>query len=380
MDSPHRFGRAAGYRRLSGVLVMALVIVASCSSGEAGSGAPRETAGSGQPSTEATTGTSGRAPVGEAPASVAPASGLLASGRAVSPDPEGPSAELVTLQEEPYIGAAVYPRPDYEGNPWSQWGQGIALDDGRVLMGIGDHLGVDGNSYLFVYDPGARTVTRFASVLDALPHEPGEFGYGKIHSQMVDPGDGGVWFTTYYGTRRGLAYGGNYLGDVLFRIDKQTLELRPVSIPVPGHGIASLATDGAGHLFAEPVDPMVSDDIYPVGGTTVIDVTTGEAVSFPDDPGRDVFRDVMVGADGTAWFAGDDGGLFRYDPETAALDFSEGVLSASLRASTRPAADGTIYGVTEEPYSFFAFAPDGTVPRRPGQAPELCHITGSSAR
>ena len=44
------------------------------------------------------------------------------------------------------IDLAIYPHPDYEGNPWSQWGQGIVAPTGRYYSAIGDHLGADGNS------------------------------------------------------------------------------------------------------------------------------------------------------------------------------------------------------------------------------------------
>lgn len=270
---------------------------------------------------------------------------------------DGPSVTLMTLRESPYVGAAAYPLPDHEGNPWSQWGQAIALGDGRVISAVGDHLGADGNSYLYQYDPEARSVTRFADVLSAVPHQAGEWGYGKIHSQMVDPGDGGVWFSTFWGSRRGLTYGGDYTGDVLFRLDQATLALSPVSVPVPGHGMASLATDGNGLIYGEPIDPLVDDSAYPVGGSAVIDVRDGTVTSFPDDPRRDVFRSIMVAADGRAWFAGDDGTLLRYDPAGGELTLDEATLPASLRAATAPNADGTIYGVTQEPYRFFAFRP-----------------------
>ena len=296
------------------------------------------------------------------------APGLATAIEAPSFQLDGPTVALTTLRESPYVGAAAYPLPDHEGNPWSQWGQAIALGDGRVISAVGDHLGVDGNSYLYLYDPEARTVTLFADVLSEVPHRPGEWGYGKIHSQMVDPGDGGVWFSTFWGSRRGLTYGGDYTGDVLFRLDQATLALKPVSVPVPGHGMASLATDGNGLIYGEPIDPLVDDSVYPVGGSAVIDVRDGAVTSFPDDPRRDVFRAIMVGADGRAWFAGDDGMLFRYDPTEGELTLDGTRLPASLRAATAPDAEGTIYGVTQKPYRFFAFRPGERV-RDLGAAP-----------
>ena len=89
---------------------------------------------------------------------------VLGAGQAIEADLDGPSEEMVTLQDDPFVGAVRYPRPEYEGNPWSQWGQGIILPDGRVLSTIGDHLGADGNSYLFVFDPDTGVMTRFADV------------------------------------------------------------------------------------------------------------------------------------------------------------------------------------------------------------------------
>lgn len=344
-------------RHRAAALAVAGVVAAGCSAG----GSPASESGS-VPSVTVDGAKDGSESAGGTVAGSEISSSLQPAWPAVPADREGPRAELETLRESPYVGAAVYPRPDYEGNPWSQWGQGIALPDGRVLSAMGDHLGPDGNSYLFVYDPEERSLRRFAEVLAAVPREPGGWGYGKIHSQMVDPGDGGVYFTTYWGSRRGLRYDGSYTGDVLFRIDQATLELQPVSVPVPERGIPSLATDGRGLIFGEPVDPLVADDDFPVGGAVVLDVRTGEVTVFADDAGRDVFRKVMVGLDGSAWFAGDGGTLYRYDPGSGDLRLREGVvLPASLRASTEAAPDGTIYGVTDEPYRFFALSPSGEV-------------------
>src|SRR5690606_34918946 len=121
----------------------------------------------------------------------------------------------------PRVRAAVYPRPDYEGNPWSQWGQGVVLEDGRFLSAIGDHLGRDGNSYLFEYDPGSDRLVRIGDVAGPAGHEEGDWGYGKVHAQMVTGPCGEVYAATYWGTRSDLVYGGSYDGDVLLRLDPE---------------------------------------------------------------------------------------------------------------------------------------------------------------
>ena len=294
--------------------------------------------------------------------------GLLPGGRVVEPDLETHRVELTVLADDPLVAAAVYPRPDREGNPWSQWGQGIVVDDGRVVTAIGDHLGADGNSYLYVYDPQASTLARFADVLSALDHRPGGWGYGKIHSQMVDPGGDSVYFTTYWGTRRGLVYDEGYGGDVLFRLDKSTLALQPVAIPAPERGIPSLASNGAGLIYGEIVDPLVSDDLFPSGGFVVYDVTSGQVVRTAEDPVHDGFRNILVDEQGSAWFARDGGQLLRYDPaadETSEVDVD---LGGMLRASTRPTADGTVFAVTQDPDRFLAIDPAGPVVRPLGEA------------
>lgn len=287
---------------------------------------------------------------------------LLGSGRVVPADLDGPTVALTTVREEPYIGAAVYPRPDYQGNPWSQWGQGTTLADGRVITAIGDHLGADGNSYLYVYDPDQATLTRFADVLSALDHEPGSWGYGKVHGQMVDGGDGGIYFSTYWGSRRGLTLDGSYEGDVLFRLDAATLDLQPVVVPVPGFGIPSLASDSLGHIYGEAVDPALDRTSFPGGGFFVYDVASGAVSTFAPDPSHSGFRNVMVTPDGLAYYARADGGLFAYDPSSESIDTTDIRLTSNLRASTIATSDGTIYGVTNRPtFELFSFDPDGRV-------------------
>jgi len=97
------------------------------------------------------------------------------------------------------VTGVVYPRPDYDGDPWSQWGQGVVLPDGRVISAIGDHLGRGGNSFIFVFDPATGVMTRVADVADSLSHPAESWGFGKVHGQMVLGEDGDVYFSTYWG-------------------------------------------------------------------------------------------------------------------------------------------------------------------------------------
>lgn len=272
---------------------------------------------------------------------------------------EGPAATAETFDiDGVQVDLATYPRPDYEGRPWSQWGQGIVLPDGRFLSAMGDHLGRDGNSFLFVYDPATRQITRFADAQSVLGHDRGDWGYGKIHAQMVSPSCDAVYIATYWGTRRGIEYGGSYSGDGLMRLDTATMEVTSLGVPLEQHGIPSMAAGGGlVYLEAADPDPAVQRD---VGAFAAYDPETEEVVYQSDDPDHTGFRSILVDAEGAAYVAGMGSELLRYAPgdELAA----DGELPQGwLRAAAPPNDDGSVYGVSNDPNRFFVLRPDGGV-------------------
>jgi len=289
------------------------------------------------------------------------------SGKAAVVEPEGPNQQSVTLQEggesSPRIDAVVYPRPDYEGDPWSQWGQGLALDDGRYVSAVGDHLGADGNSYLFVYDPATERLTRFTDVLAEVDHEEGDWGYGKVHGQLVAGRCGEALFATYWGTDDGISFGDSYQGDVLLRLDTSSLEVDPVGVPVPQHGIPSLTgAGGDGLLYGEAVVPSAGPQGSKDGDFFVYDPTAREVVFQGTDERLNGFRNVLVDAAGTAYVSTQGGELLAYEPGADELRaHSDRLPGRVLRASTQPAPDGTVYGTTQNPDRLFAFRPDGRI-------------------
>src|SRR5215213_8859947 len=98
--------------------------------------------------------------------------------------PSGPHETPTVAQRpadgQPGIALVRYPRPNSPGNVWSQWGQGLVLRNGRFVSAIGDELGADGNSFLFVYDPATQQITRTDDVLSHVDHKAGEWGFGKV--------------------------------------------------------------------------------------------------------------------------------------------------------------------------------------------------------
>ncbi|MFI5045902.1 MAG: hypothetical protein ACHQIG_02470 [Acidimicrobiia bacterium] len=264
---------------------------------------------------------------------------------------------------DPKVELVRYPRPSSPGGPWSQWGQGLVFPDGRFLSAMGNHLGKDGNAYLFSYDPSTQTITRFADVRsevgDAL-----DWGYGKIHGQIVPGPCGEAYFSTYWGTRTGLKYTAHYPGDVLFRIDESTLALQSLGAVVPERGIPSLAGSPDHRvIYGEAVDPSAGTEGAEHGTFFAFDPSTNKVVFREDVAKHTGFRNVMVGANGHAYVAAQGGHLLEYVPGSSELQpYAQGLpRGAVLRASTVPARDGTVYFATQNPDRFFALAPDGAI-------------------
>jgi hypothetical protein len=107
--------------------------------------------------------------------------------------------------------------PSYEGNPWSTWGAAHVASNGRFYAAIGDHLSADGNSYLFEYDPATKRLRAVGDVLSVVPHVAGEYGHGKIHSQINESRDGYLYMATFRGSPRTIAFTSSFRGGVILR-------------------------------------------------------------------------------------------------------------------------------------------------------------------
>lgn len=263
------------------------------------------------------------------------------------------------IEQDLRVDVAEYPLPGDHGDPWSQWGQGVVLSDGTHLSAVGDHLGQDGDSHLYEYDPRRGTLTLVASVSDAISQPPGHWGYGKIHGAMVPVGCQSVVLATFWGTRRGLVTDDVYRGDHLLRYDIATRSLHDLGVPVPGHGIPSLA--GAnGLVFGEALDPASPADAGPFFAYDV----ASDAVLFRGDTAHHVgFRGIAVTSDDDALFAADGGRIRRYDPVAGEVDDLPTLLPNGgwLRAASAPGPDGTIHLSTREPDQIVSLYPDGTI-------------------
>jgi hypothetical protein len=255
--------------------------------------------------------------------------------------------------------AGVYPVADDRGEPWSQWGEGVVLPDGRFVSAVGDHRGRDGRSWFYEYDPASRTLTRTTEVSEGLDHRAGDWGYGKIHAPMVLDACDRVVTATYWGTRRDIEFGGSYQGDHLVRYDPATQAVESLGVPAPGHGIPSLSiSPERSTLYVEAVDPASDPD---AGRFLAVDTTTGEVLASSDSADHVGFRDVLVTADGAGLHAAGDGGLAGFDVDLTPLREPDAWAEGWMRSATDPAPDGTVGFVTRDPDVLHRRDPDGTI-------------------
>ena len=273
------------------------------------------------------------------------------------------TAEAIALQDQtgdqPGVDVVVYPRPDYDAKLWSQWGQGIVLDNGRMISAMGDEAGADGNSYIYEYDPQTRTMSRFTDVLSLVDRVPGEWGFGKIHAPMVKGACGDVYVSTYWGTRRGLTFTENYQGDILLRLDPDGRTIENLGVIFPEHGVASMASwPEGGLIYAEAADPFGKK----TGSFVVLDMETGDIIFEDDDPSHGGYRSIAVDAQGRAYITWDGDGLARYDPATNSLETLDAAMPGSiLRWATAPDAADTVYAVSRDPAVFFSIDAEGDI-------------------
>lgn len=358
--------------RWVGAALGLLLVVGACSAdgGQSSvSSAPAETAGSSvslssSPSSDSTT--------SDPSASAGPASSPTTTGQDASPA-EGcgafhgvafqllDTAEVEDLSTNKIgIRAVVYPRPGHDGNPWSHWGQGLVTAEGSYYSAIGDHLGADGNSFFYEYDPAAGTLAMIADVRSIIQPPPGDWGHGKVHAQMVPGRCGEFYAASYWGSRRGIE-SATYEGGALMRIDPVSRTIADLGAPVPGHGIPSLASWPEGGLvYGEAADPNAPQGSNR-GPFFVFDTSTGEVTFSDADPSHTGFRSMAVDASGRAFVGFGEAGLSVFDPAAGTLQAFATMPGSRLRAATGPAPDGTIYAVSDGPDVFFSLAPDGSV-------------------
>ena len=240
------------------------------------------------------------------------------------------------------------------GNPWSDWGKGLVHSNGKLYAAIGDHLGLNGNAWIYEYDPSTKVLKALADVQTALPIQPTDYGYGKVHGRLSEGTDGNIYFATYWGTTNNDA---NYVGDHVLQYNPTTSTLTDMGMPEPGYGYPSTNMWSNGKIFYAEAFNKLTDPNYEIH-FLAYDLTTHTVKYFGGHTGTTYGRSFFVDANGNAYFNNGSGHLDKYDPNTNAVTELAAVMPGSnIRQITRPDSQGRMYATLQDTSNLFRFDP-----------------------
>jgi len=282
----------------------------------------------------------------------------LPSGKSVvtisSPDllkPPPSLHDVPVAKTPPVVDFLYYPGQTYKGNPWSNWGDGVAVA-GKYYSAIGDHKAPDGNAYVYEYDAASKSLKRIVDLRQLLDVPDGQYTPGKIHGRLDIGRDGRLYFSTHRGSTRVTTDEYGYKGDWIIRHNPKTSASEIVA-----HGPV-----GKNCMPCSVLDP---DRLIFYGGTAAGDTSDKRNLFFAFDtvnrkllysgyggPGRYM---VFAKSTGRAYFTPDlEGSLFRYDPEKGGppvkLDQEIGI-----RAATQETPQGYVYTVSKGDAQIYRF-------------------------
>ncbi len=233
-----------------------------------------------------------------------------------------------------------------EGNDvlWSSWGDGYFASNKRYYTAIGDHLGYNGKSYLYEYDPTRRILTRIVDVAESIRQKNDEYGHGKIHAQLQEHNKA-LYFATYWGKQGEVeqAYTQGYKGSLLFRYDLQTRSLTNLGAIAPKKGLpGSILDPNRGLLYFYGVEGEKGDVVVYDLKKRIVKFQGGNEHTADH-------RTFMLDKNGKVYFSDANGKLSFYDPGKNAISTTELVLPGAdnrLRASSAATSKGIIFGMT----------------------------------
>ena len=141
----------------------------------------------------------------------------LPNGREVVTDTSAeflrPTTELkpgvAIAKTAPTVDFLYYPGQNYEGKPWSNWGDSTVAN-GKYYSAIGDHMAIGrksgdgshgtGTGLVFEYDPQTKRLRELVNTTDVLKLPAGHYTPGKVHSRVDMGSDGNLYFGTHRGS------------------------------------------------------------------------------------------------------------------------------------------------------------------------------------
>lgn len=160
--------------------------------------------------------------------------------------------DVAIAKTPPTVDFLYYPGQTYEGKPWSNWGDSLAVN-GKYSASIGDHLAIGrqgdtghgtGTAFVYEYDPDKKTFRLLADVAKVLGLPKGHYTPGKIHGRLDLGADGWLYFSTHRGSTTVTTDRNHYKGDWILRCDPKSGRCEVVAQgPVPKHCIPTSVLD-----------------------------------------------------------------------------------------------------------------------------------------
>jgi hypothetical protein len=262
--------------------------------------------------------------------------------------------DVSVAKTPPTVDFLFYPGQDYPGKPWSNWGDGLAVN-GKYYSAIGDHLAISGKgdgthgrgaAFVFEYDPESHGFRQLINTARLLDMPAGHYAPGKIHSRLDLGSDGWLYFATHRGSPNATTQEFHYQGDWILRAHPKTGQAEVVvQGPVPKHAIPTSVLDPERLIFYGGTAPAKGLDEEGIR-FFAYDIKNGKLLyAGPDGPARYLLFARSTGR--VYYVAGSaDGELTRFDPATDKAPVKlEGSL-IGVRAATEETADGLIYTVS----------------------------------
>lgn len=268
--------------------------------------------------------------------------------------PETLKPDVAIAKTPPTVDFMYYPDQDYPGKPWSNWGDGLAVN-GKYYSAIGDHLAIGskgngdhgvGRALVYEYDPSSKTMRTLVDTTKVLKLPEGHYTPGKIHSRLDLGSDGKIYFATHRGSAKAAVDEFHYAGDWIFAVDPATGKSEiVVQGPIAKHSTPNSVLDGKRMIF--------------YGGTAAGPNAKDQDIQFfaydlknkkllyrgGDGPSRYM---ILGNSTGRLYYVpgNKEGQLMRFDPATGAAPVKVESATMGIRAATQETADGFVYAVS----------------------------------
>lgn len=252
--------------------------------------------------------------------------------------------DVVVAKIPPRVDFLYYPNQTYQGNPWSNWGDSLAVN-GKYYASIGDHLAPGGNAFVYEYDPTNQRFRQLVDLRKLLNLPDGHYTPGKIHSRIDLGEDGWLYTSTHRGSTRVTNDRYHFKGDWLIRIHPETGEVNVLSHgPVPKHCLPAGVLDPKRLIYYGGTTPGEEDKNDGVRFFAYDTKSRKVLCDLPNGPSRSM---ILATSSGRVYYTPGTGDspLMRYTPGIGNVpEQIEGKIS--IRAATQETPQGLVYTVS----------------------------------